>query len=76
MGKLLEEIRNTTTRVGKPPRKIDLVLEQLNKQDRTDLLEAINDHSISPSVISRVLCGKGFQITRGAVQRYRGLYES
>jgi len=76
MGKLLEEIKQTSNRVGKPPRKIDLVLEQLNKQDRTDLLEAINDHSISPSVISRVLCNKGFQITRGAVQRYRGLYGS
>ena len=76
MGKLLEEIKETSTRVGKPPRKIDLVLEKLNKQDRADLLEAINDHSISPSVISRVLCNKGFQITRGSVQRYRGLYGS
>ena len=76
MGKLLDEIKQTSIRVGKPPRKLDLILEQLNKQDRSDLLEAINDHSISPSVISRVLCNKGFQITRGAVQRYRGLYES
>ena len=76
MGKLLEEIKDTSVRVGKPPRKIDLVLEQLNKQDRADLLEAINDHSISASVISRVLFNKGFQISRGAVQRYRGLYES
>ena len=76
MGKLLEEIKDTSVRVGKPPRKIDLVLEQLNKQDRADLLEAINDHSISASVISRVLSSKGFQISRGAVQRYRGLYES
>jgi DNA-directed RNA polymerase specialized sigma54-like protein len=32
--------------------------------------------SISASVISRVLSNKGFQISRGAVQRYRGLYES
>jgi hypothetical protein len=76
MGKLLDEIKDTSVRVGKPPRKIDLVLEQLNKQDRADLLEAINDHSISASVISRVLSNKGFQISRGAVQRYRGLYES
>jgi hypothetical protein len=76
MGKLLDEIKQTSIRVGKPPRKIDLILEQLNKQDRTDLLEAINDHSISPSVISRVLHNKGFSVTRGAVQRYRGLYES
>jgi len=76
MGKLLEEIKQTSIRVGKPPRKIDLILEQLNKQDRADLLEAINDHSISPSVISRVLHNKGFEVTRGAVQRYRGLYES
>ena len=76
MGKLLEEIKETSVRVGKPPRKIDLVLEQLNKQDRADLLEAINDHSISASVISLVLSNKGFQISRGAVQRYRGLYES
>ena len=76
MGKLLDEIKQTSIRVGKPPRKIDLILEQLNKQDRTDLLEAINDHSISPSVISRVLSSKGFEITRSAIQRYRGLYES
>ena len=76
MGKLLDEIKQTTIRVGKPPRKIDLVLEQLNTQDRADLLEAINDHSISASVISRVLHNKGFEVTRGAVQRYRGLYES
>ncbi len=76
MGKLLDEIKQTSTRVGKPPRKIDLILEQLDKQDRADLLEAINDHSISPSVISRVLSNKGFQITRSAVQRYRGLYDS
>lgn len=76
MGKLLEEIKQTSVRSGKPPRKIDLILEQLNKQDRADLLEAVNDHSISPSVISRVLSNKGFQITRGSVQRYRGLYES
>jgi uncharacterized protein (DUF2249 family) len=76
MGKLLEEIKQTSIRTGKPPRKIDLILEQLNKQDRADLLEAINDHSISPSVISRVLRSKGFEITRTVVQRYRGLYES
>jgi len=76
MGKLLDEIKQTSVRVGKPPRKIDLILEQLNKQDRADLLEAINDHSISPSVISRVLHNKGFVVTRGAIQRYRGLYES
>jgi hypothetical protein len=76
MGKLLEEIKHTSNRVGKPPRKIDLLLEQLNKQDRADLLDAINDHSISPSVIARVLRNKGFDITRTVVQRYRGLYES
>jgi hypothetical protein len=76
MGKLLDEIKNTPLRSGRPKRKIDLVLKQLNEQDRTDLLEAINDHSISPSVISRVLHNKGFNITRGAIQRFRGLYES
>jgi hypothetical protein len=76
MGKLLEEIKQTSIRTGKPPRKIDLILEQLNEQDKADLLEAINDHSISPSVISRVLRSKGFDITRTVVQRYRGLYES
>ena len=76
MGKLLNEIRQTEVRTGKPPRKIDLILEQLETQDRADLLEAINDHTISGTVIARVLCNKGFQVTRGAVQRYRGLYES
>ena len=30
MGKLLDEIKQTSIRVGKPPRKIDLILEQLN----------------------------------------------
>jgi len=76
MGKLLEEIKQTPIRTGKPPRKIDLILEKLNKQDAADLLDAISDHSISPSVIARVLRNKGFDVTRTAVQRYRGLYES
>ena len=75
MGKLLDEIKNTPTRSGRPPRKIDLILEKLNKQDAADLLDAINDHSISPSVIARVLRNKGFNKTRTVVQRYRGLYE-
>ena len=76
MGKLLKEIRDTQVRVGKPPRKLDTILENLGEQDRTDLLTALDDHSISPTVIARVLRNNGFDITRTAIQRFRGLYGS
>lgn len=73
MGKLLDEIKTTPKHTGGVKSKIDLILEKLDTEDRADLLEAINDHTISVTVITRVLRGKGFDIQRSAVQRYRGL---
>ena len=73
MGELLNEIRNAP-RLG-TPKKIDLILGQLDEQDRADLIEALADHKISGTTIARVLRKKGFDCSRKTVQRYRGLYD-
>jgi len=51
VGKLLKEIRDTPAIRGGSPKKIDIILEQLDEQDRKDLLDALNDHTIQATTI-------------------------
>ena len=74
MGKLLKEIRDTPPIRGGLPKKIDIILEQLDEQDRKDLLDALNDHTIQATTIYRVLKKRGFDIGRKCINRYRGFY--
>ena len=74
MGKLLKEICDTPAVRGGSPKKIDIILEQLDEQDRQDLLDAINDHTIQATTITRVLKKRGFDIGRKCINRYRGFY--
>jgi len=74
VGKLLKEIRDTPPVRGGLPKKIDIILEQLDEQDRKDLLDALNDHTIQETTIYRVLKKRGFDIGRKCINRYRGFY--
>lgn len=74
MGNLLKEIEETVPKNGGCLRKLDLILEKLGEDDRNDLLQALNDHTISPTIIARVLRKRGFDLTRSTVQRYRGAW--
>lgn len=72
MTSLLNEIRETKRKKNR--NKIEIILETLDEADRLDLLAALDDHSLSPTIISRVLKGRGFEVHRSVIQRHRGLY--
>lgn len=67
---LLEEVRRDRPISGRTPALLQIA-EQLDEADRKDLIEAVNDHSISSASIARALKRRGFNITPGIVQAYR-----
>jgi hypothetical protein len=73
MGSLLKEIREHPPKKGGVKKKILIILEQLDEQDRKDFLIALNDHQIRPNVIVRVMKQRGFSVSRSAVNRWRGI---
>lgn len=67
---LLEEVKGDRPVSGRTPVLLQIA-EQLNENDKKDLIEAVNDHSISSASIARALKRRGFNITPGIIQAYR-----
>jgi hypothetical protein len=71
VGKLFEEIASTKKRLSGPKPRILEILQSLDKEDRKDLLDALNDHTISSSSISSAMEKRGYRLTVATINRYR-----
>jgi hypothetical protein len=71
MGKLLQQIEATPVNAGGKQSSVDLAIESMQGEDRDDLVCALRNSTISPSVISEVLQSNGYEVTRQAINRWR-----
>ena len=70
MGKLFDEIQESSVVKGSKSRIVE-ILNALDKQDRSDLVEALNDHSIPASTISSAMAKRGHKLAVHVITRYR-----
>lgn len=70
VGELLNQIKDEKIPQGKKSRLVE-ILEKLSKDQRKDLLVALDDNSITASQICKVLVRNGFKITPDVISRYR-----
>ena len=68
--RLLEEIKADRLVSGRVPLLIQLV-STMSDEERKDLLDAINDITISSAAISRALKKRGYMISASAIGQYR-----
>lgn len=71
MGKLLDQIQATPVNAGGKQSSVDLAIQSLKGEDKADLLCALQNPTISPSVLAQVLKDNGINITRTAIMRWR-----
>ena len=71
MGKLLKQIEETPVNGGGFRSSVDLAIQSMQGEDREDLVCALRNPTISPSVISQVLKENGCELTRTAILRWR-----
>lgn len=71
MGKLLKQIEATPVNAGGVQSSVDLAIQSMQGEDRDDLVCALRNPTISPSVISQVLKENGCEVTRNAILRWR-----
>ena len=71
MGKLLEQIEATPVNTGGKQSSVDLAIQSMQGEDREDLVCALRNATISPTVISQVLRDNGHEVTRTAIMRWR-----
>jgi len=66
--------------MGGVPSRVDEVMQyELNKKDAADLLKALQDKSVPPSVIVSVLKNRNILLSKSSIDRWRkriGFYES
>jgi hypothetical protein len=71
MGKLLQQIEATPVNAGGKQSSVDLAIQSMQGEDREDLVCALRNPTVSPSVLSQVLKDNGVTVTRNAIQRWR-----
>ena len=70
MGKLGEQLRNE----GRPRSnrfRIEEILDEMNEEDRKDLVAAIKNDEIKIAAIARVLRRNGHKVSENAIRHYR-----
>lgn len=67
---LLEEVRADRPPSGRTPLLLQ-VASRMNEAERKELLEALNDPTISAAAISRALKRRGHVISAGAINQFR-----
>lgn len=70
-GNLLSELKAEQRSISGRVPTIVSIANQMSEQDRKDLLEALNDLTITAPMISRALKKRGFNITPGSINQYR-----
>ena len=71
MGKLLDQIQATPVNSGGLQSTVDVAINGLSGEDKDDLVCALRNVTISPSVISEVLKDTGIDVSRTAILRWR-----
>ena len=71
MGKLLKQIEATPVNTGGKQSTVDLAIQSMQGEDRDDLVCALRNATIAPTVISQVLKDNGVEVTRNAIMRWR-----
>ena len=71
MGKLLDQIHATPVNSGGFQSTVDVAINGLVGEDKDDLVCALRNATISPSVISEVLKQNGIDVSRTAILRWR-----
>lgn len=71
MGKLLKQIETTLVNTGGKQSSVDLAIQSMQGEDRADLLCALQNSTISPTVLSQVLKENGVTVHRNAIMRWR-----
>jgi hypothetical protein len=71
MGKLLKQIEATPVNKGGLQSSIEKAIAKMDKDDKEDLLCALRNPTISPTVIAQVLNDNGFAVGRSAINRWR-----
>jgi hypothetical protein len=71
MGKLLDQIQATPVNSGGFQSTVDIAINTLSGEDKDDLVCALRNITISPSVISQVLKDNGIDVNRNAILRWR-----
>ena len=65
------QLQNQVPRRKGPPCSISVILSELDKDDRTALVEALTNPLIAHTAIYRVLANNGFRVNLNTVQRHR-----
>ena len=71
MGKLLKQIEETPVNTGGFQSTVDLAIQSMQGEDRADLVCALRNPTISPTVISQVLKENGCKVSRTSIMRWR-----
>ena len=71
MGKLLQQIEATPVNTGGKRSSVDLAIQSMQGEDKTDLVCALHNATISASVLAQVLNDNGVNVTRTAIVRWR-----
>ena len=71
MGKLLKQIEATPVSTGGKKSTVDLAIQSMQGEDREDLLCALHNSTVSPSVLAQVLKDNGVEVSRTAIVRWR-----
>ena len=71
MGKLLKQIEATPVNTGGKQSTVDLAIQSMQGEDRADLLCALQNSTVSPSVLAQVLKDNGVEVSRTAIVRWR-----
>lgn len=69
---LLEQMRAEARKPKGPPCSVATLLERLDDEERSQLVEALADRGITASIISSVLAAHGHAIGHQTVTRHRG----
>ena len=70
MGKLFDDIKDSGVNKGSKSKIVE-ILDALDKDDRKDLIAALNDHSIPASNIARAMEKRGHKLAVHVITRYR-----
>lgn len=65
------QLRASQPPVKGPPCTMGVILSELDKDDRSALVEALIDRTVEHTTIYRVLTGNGFKVSINTVQRHR-----
>jgi hypothetical protein len=70
MGALFDDIKKEESQKGTRSR-IAEILSDLSKEDAKDFKQALDDHSIPASNISKAMAKRGYKLAINVISRYR-----